>query len=71
MDDATADEGWMGLEKADKLPDAGIESYRMFLRVRGKYLIIARSKATDPKDDSIEGTLRIPIQIIKSVEKLG
>ena len=68
--DATADESWMGLEDAGKLADAEIESYGMFLKVRGKYLIIARSKATDPKDDLIEGTLRIPIQIIKSVEKV-
>ena len=39
-DDATADESWMGLEDADKLADAEIESYGMFLRVRGKYLYI-------------------------------
>ena len=70
-DDATADEAWMGLEDAGKLPDAEIESYGMFLRVRGKYLIICRSKATDEKDDLIEGTLRIPIQIIKSVERVA
>ena len=69
-DDAVADDVWMGLEDAGKLPDAEIESFGMFLKVRGKYLIIARSKATDPKDDLIEGTLRIPIQIIKSVEKI-
>ena len=41
----------MGLEDAGKLADAEIESYGMFLRVRGKYLIICRSKATDEKDD--------------------
>lgn len=69
--DATADDHWMGLEDADKLADAEIESYGMFLRVRGKYLIIARSKATDPEDDLIEGTLSIPIQIVKSVEKVN
>ena len=69
-DDATADESWMGLEDAAKLGDAEIESYGMFLKLRGKYLIICRSKATDPKDDLIEGTLRIPVQIIKSVEKV-
>ena len=68
--DATADDQWMGLEDASKLADAEIESYGMFLKVRGKYLIICRSKATDEKDDTIEGTLRIPIQIIKSVEKV-
>ena len=38
--DATADDHWMGLEEADKLADAEIESYGMFLRVRGKYLYI-------------------------------
>ena len=69
--DATADDHWMGLDDAGKLTDAEIESYGMFLlRVTGKYLIIARSKATDPKDDLIEGTLRIPIPIVKSVEKV-
>ena len=60
----------MGLEDAKKLADAEIESYGMFLRTRGKYLIICRSKATDEKDDLLEGTLRIPIKIIKSVEKV-
>ena len=68
--DATADDQWMGLEDASKLADAEIKSYGMFLKVRGKYLIICRSKATDEKDDTIEGTLRIPVQIIKSVEKV-
>ena len=70
QDDATADESWIGLDDAGKLADSEIESYGMFLKVRGKYLIIARSKATDPKDDLIEGTLRIPVQIIKSVEEV-
>ena len=69
-DNATTDESWMSLEDAAKLGDAEIESPGIFLKIRGKYLIIARSKATDPKDDLIEGTLRIPIQIIKSVEKV-
>lgn len=68
---ATADDHWMRLEEASKLADDEIESYGMFLKVRGKYLIICRSKATDEKDDTIERTLRIPIQIIKSVERVA
>ena len=39
-DNATVDDQWMGLEDASKLADAKIESYGMFLKVRGKYPII-------------------------------
>ena len=48
-DDATADESWMGLEDADKLADAEIESYGMFLRVRGKCFPSAESGANGIK----------------------
>ena len=65
--DFIADESWMTLKEPAKLQDAKIESYGMYLRTRGKYLIISRSKVTDPKDDLLEGTLITPIKIIKPV----
>ena len=68
--DATADEAWMAEADIKLLEDAEIESYGMFLSCSTKYLIIARSKATKDSDDCIEGTLRIPVPIIKSVELL-
>ena len=68
--DATADEAWMAEADIKLLEDAEIESYGMLLSCSTKYLIIARSKATKDSDDCIEGTLRIPVPIIKSVELL-
>ena len=68
--DATADEAWMAEADIKLLEDAEIESYGMFLICSTKYLIIARSKATKDSDDCIEGRLRIPVPIIKSVELL-
>ena len=68
--DATADEAWMAEADIKLQEDAEIESYGMFLSCSTKYLIIARSKATKDSDDCIEGTLRIPVPIIKSVELL-
>ena len=66
--DATADEAWMAEADIKLLEDAEIESYGMFVSCSSKYLIIARSKAKRETDDCIEGTLRIPVPIIKSVD---
>ena len=69
--DATADESWMGEADIKALEDAEIESFGMFMSCSPKYLVIARSKATRESDDCIEGTLRIPVPIIKTVKLVG
>ena len=69
-DDAVADDVWMGEADIDKLKEAEIESYGMFYSCSKSYIVIARSKATDANDDCIEGTLRIPMGMVKSVEEL-